>query len=81
MITTIRTTKVALAMFEAMKFGIEAEHLGGGIIEINSNYLEKVSRLVEKTGATILSEEDVVPTTPYGQQINGATAYDIYRGI
>jgi hypothetical protein len=81
MITTIKTTKVALAMFEAMKFGIEAEHLGGGLIEINSNYLEKVSRLVEKTGATILSEEDVVPTTPYEQSVNGTTAYDIYRGI
>jgi hypothetical protein len=81
MITTIRTPKVALAMFEALKLGIEVEHLGGGVIEINSNYIEKVSRLVEKTGATILSEEDVVPTTPYGQQINGTTAYDIYRGI
>jgi len=80
-ITTIRTTKVALAMFESLKFGLEAEHLGGGIIQINSNYIEKVSRIIEKTGATILSEEDVVPTTPYGQQINGATAYDIYRGI
>lgn len=81
MITTIKTPKVALAMFEALKFGIEAEHLGGEIIQINSNYLEKVSRVVEKTGATILSEEDVIPTTPYGQEVSGTKAYDIYRGI
>jgi hypothetical protein len=52
-------------MFEAMKHGVEAEHLGNGMIQFNTAYIEKISLLVEKLGATILSEEDLVPTHPY----------------
>lgn len=81
MITTISTTKVTTALFEALKFGIEADHLGGDIIQINSNYLDKVSAVINKVGATILSEEDVVPIAPYGSELGGKSAYAIYRGM
>lgn len=79
MITTISTTKVTTALFEALKFGIEADHLGGDVIEINSNYLDKVSAVINKVGATILSEQDVVPMAPYGNEIGGQSTYAIYR--
>jgi hypothetical protein len=79
MITTISTTKVATALFEALKFGIEADHLGGTVIEINSNYLEKVAAVVNKVCATILSEEDVKPMAPYGDEIGGQSTYAVYR--
>jgi hypothetical protein len=65
MITTVHTTRPGIAMFEAMKHGVEAEHLGNGMIQFNTAYIEKISLLVEKLGATILSEEELVPTHPY----------------
>lgn len=79
MITTVKTNNVGGAMFEAMKHGVEAEHLGNGIVQFSTNWIEKISLIVEKTNSTIISEEEVVPLTPYGQEVNGQRAYDIYR--
>lgn len=79
MITTVKVKNVGGAMFEAMKHGVEAEHLGNGMVQFSTNYLEKISLIVDKLGATIISEEEIVPLTPYGMEINGQNAYDIYR--
>lgn len=79
MITTVQTSNVGGALFEAMKHGVQAEHLGGGVIVFDTAAVEKISLIIEKVNATILSEEDVVPLTPYKQEIGGSTAYDIYR--
>lgn len=81
MITTIQTNNIGGAMFEAMKHGVQAEHLGGGVIVFDTAAVEKISLIVEKLNATILSEEDIVPLTPYKQEIGGTTAYDIYRRV
>lgn len=79
MITTIRTDKVGIAMFEAMKHGVPAENLGNGLVEFDTGAIEKISLLVEKLGATIVSEEDTVPLTPYLDDINGQSTYAVYR--
>lgn len=79
MITIIKTDKVGPAMFEAMKHGISATHLGNGLVEFDTGAIEKISLVVEKLGATIISEEDVVPMTPYNQELNGTNAYAVYR--
>lgn len=79
MITTVRTNKVGPAMFEAMKHGVSAEYLGDGIIVFDTGAIEKISLIVEKLGATIISEEDIVPMTPYSQELNGQDAYAVYR--
>lgn len=79
MITTIKTNKVGTAMFEAMKHGVPAEYLGDSTIVFDTCAIEKITLLVEKLGATIISEEDVVPLTPYKQELNGQDAYAVYR--
>lgn len=79
MITTVKTNKVGTAMFEAMKHGVTATHLGDGVVEFDTGAIEKISLIVEKLGATIISEEDIVPMTPYVQELNGQTAYAVYR--
>lgn len=79
MITTVKTNKVGTAMFEAMKHGVIATHLGEDVVEFDSGAIEKISLIIEKLGATIISEEDIVPMTPYNQELNGQTAYAVYR--
>ncbi len=79
MITTIHTDKVGVAMFEAMKHGVPAESLGNGLVEFDTGAIEKITLLVEKLGATIVSEEDIVPLTPYVDRLNGQSTYAVYR--
>ena len=79
MITTVRTNKVGPAMFEAMKHGVTATYLGDNVVEFDTGAIEKISLIVEKLGATIISEEDIVPMTPYNQDLNGTSAYAVYR--